>query len=90
MIKLMTPDDIVVKGNEIYKNTFRDEYENIHDGKYLAIDVTNENAYLADYPEEALAEAEKRNPIGSFYLAKIGAETAFRVGNLGEQVDDLG
>lgn len=89
MINIMAPDDIVEKGNDIYQNTFRDEYESIHDGKFLATDVANENAYLSDFPEEALAEAEKRNPNGSFYLVKIGAETAFHVGYIGEQDNDL-
>ena len=56
---VMTPDKAAEKGNEIYNRLFRKHYEGIHDGKFLAIDLINENAYLGDYPEDAVGNAEK-------------------------------
>ncbi len=85
MDNVMTPDRIGEKGDEIYNNLFRKKYEGVHDGKFLAIDVVNAKAYLGDYPEDALDNAEKDNSDTNLYLVKIGAEAAFHVGHIGDQ-----
>ncbi len=89
MNSLFTPAEIAEKGDSIYNELFRDKYEGIHDGKFIAINVVNSNGFLGDYPEEALADAQAKEPTGTFYLAKIGANTAFHVGYLGERDDEL-
>ena len=90
MDDLMTPDKIAEKGERIYDDFYRAKYEGYQDGHFLAIDTTNEAAYLGDYPEEALDKAVQENSNGRFYLVKIGAETAFHVGYIGVQNSDLG
>ncbi len=85
MDNVMTPDKIAEKGGKIYNCMFRKKYEGIHDGKFLAIDVINEKAYLGDYPEDALDNAAKDKVDTNLYLVKIGAETAFHVGYTGDQ-----
>ena len=89
MNSLVTPNEIAEKGESIYNQLFREKYEGLHDGKFLAINVVNSNEFLGDYPEDALAIAVAREPNGTFYLVKIGANTAFRVGHFGEQNNEL-
>ena len=85
MENLMTPDKAAAKGNEIYDRMFRKKYEGIHDGKFLAIDIMNEKAYLGDYPEDAVDNAEKDKSNTNLYLVKIGAKTAFQLGPIVDQ-----
>jgi hypothetical protein len=55
-------------------------------GKYLAIDVDTEKAYLAASPQEALSLAEKANAHGTFHLVKIGSEGLYRVASYGQRL----
>ena len=75
-----TPQEIAEKGESLYKERFRAEYEKSRLGKYLAIDITSQEAFVADTAEEAMAAAEKKNPTGYFHLVKIGAPGVYRVG----------
>ncbi len=74
-----TPQEIAEKGEALYKNRFRAEYEE-HEGRFLAIDVTLEEAFVADTPEGALEAAQRKNPQGFFHLVKIGSLGVYRVG----------
>ena len=79
MGNVMTPDKIAEIGDQIYHDTFRETYEDEYKGRFLAIDVTYKTAHLGDHPEDAINEAEKKNPNGNFYLVKIGEAAAFHV-----------
>ena len=70
MDELMTPDKIAEKGDEIYNRKFRKKHEGNNNGNFLAVDVINEKAYLGDYPEDALDNAEKNNSDTKFILSK--------------------
>lgn len=84
MSVVMTLEAIAEKGRRIYSETLSKEYEGQFDGQFLAIDVANGQAYLGEYPEDALELAKEHNPYGDFYLVKIGAEATFHVGYLDE------
>lgn len=83
-----TPSIIAEKGEKLYKEKFRAEYEPTSVGKFLAIDIDSERAFLADTPEAALQDAGKASPTGSFHLVKIGSPGVFRVGYAGRQSGD--
>jgi hypothetical protein len=76
------PRQIVERGTRIYDQKYRAEYENKWRGRFAAIDITSENAYVADYPEEALTIAKVAAPHGIFYLTHIGSLTTFKSSRL--------
>ncbi|MCY4051730.1 MAG: hypothetical protein OXF60_09615 [Gammaproteobacteria bacterium] len=84
-MKYIPPEKIAEEGDKIYNDMFKSKYEGHYDGMFLSIDIDTKEAHLGKYPEDALGLAEKKNPDGRFYLVKIGKETAFHVGYIGER-----
>jgi hypothetical protein len=78
-MELSNPKVIAERGEQIYQQKYKSAYESEHLGKFLAIDVNTEQAYLGDSPLEALESARKGSPRGLFHLIKVGAAGAFRV-----------
>ncbi len=76
---LDTPDKIAEEGERIYAQRHRAELENEHRGHFVAIDVLSGNAYVAEFPEQALEKARARAANGIFHLIRIGAPGAFKV-----------
>lgn len=74
------PKQLAEKGEAIYKAKFQQEYERLHPGKYAAIDITTEKAYVADTPEAAVDLLQKENPQAFFHLVRIGAPGVYKVG----------
>jgi hypothetical protein len=72
------PRVIAERGTEIYEK-YRAKYEKESRGRFAAIDIDSERAYVADYPEEVLAIARSAAPNGSFYLVHIGSRAAFKI-----------
>ena len=83
-----TPQQIARKGGQLYQELFRDKYEKDYTGQYLAIDVTNAEAHVAETPEAAIEAAQKANPDGYFHLIKIGGPGVYRIGSVGRQEID--
>ena len=84
------PREIAERGSEIYDRKYRDEYERKWRGRFAAIDITNERAFVADFPEGALGEAKKASPRGVFFLVRIGSPAAFRTSRLVGHADPRG
>lgn len=82
---LMSPNEIAERAKRIYADKFRETYEGSHDGEFLAVDVNSEEAYPGKYPEDAMNAADQAAPDGTFYLIRIGRETAFDMGFTGGQ-----
>ena len=76
------PQEIAIKGNEIYKRKYRAEYERRYKGQFAAIDLLSEKAYLADFPEAALANAKNAAPESTFYLLRVGSSGAFKISRI--------
>jgi hypothetical protein len=74
------PHDIAQRGNAIYREKYRTVFEPKWRGRFAAIDIDSEQAFVADYPEKALSEAKRVAPDGVFYLVKIGSAGAFKTG----------
>jgi hypothetical protein len=74
----LSPHTIAERGVAIYRRRYAAEFERKWRGRFAAIDIDTEQAYVADYPEEALAEARRAAPKSLFYLIRIGSPSAFR------------
>ena len=75
----LNPKAIVEAGERIYRDKYQKEYEANHRGKFLAIDVQTEEAYLGDTSEEPLRAGRNVSPKGIFHLVRVGSPGAFRV-----------
>jgi hypothetical protein len=73
---------IAEQGTEIYQRKYRADYELRHKGRFVAIDLKSSNAYLADFPEEAIALARSSAPDGEFFLLRVGSSSAFKSSRL--------
>lgn len=78
-MELSNPKAVAERGEELYREKYKLEYESKHPGKFLAIDVTTGKAYLADSAEAAITIAQIEAPQGTFHLIKVGSAGAFRV-----------
>ncbi len=76
---LSSPQQIAEKGEEIYKRAYQHRLEQSDRGKFVAIDVVSEKAYVGTTPESAYEAARRENATGPFHLIKIGDVGAFRV-----------
>lgn len=76
---LSNPKAMADRGEAIYREKYKAAYEAEHLGKFVAIDVKSEHAYMGDSPDDALELARKEAPTGLFHLIKIGSPGAFRV-----------
>jgi hypothetical protein len=73
---------IAERGIAIYRKKYLADFERKWRGRFAAIDIDTEQAYVADYPEQALSEAKHAAPNGLFYLVRIGSLGAFRTARL--------
>jgi hypothetical protein len=73
-----TARSIAARGLAICRAKYLADFERKWRGRFAAIDIYSEQAYVADYPEQALAEAKRAAPQGLFYLIRIGSPAAFR------------
>ena len=76
---LSNPKAVAERGEQIYKEKYKNTYESEYPSKFVAIDVMTEKPYIANSPMEALEAARKDAPQGLFHLIKVGSRGAFRV-----------
>ncbi len=76
---LSNPKTVAELGERIYRERYKNLFEQEHPGWFAAIDVTTERAYVAEYSEGALETASKAAPRGIFHLVQIGHTGAFRL-----------
>jgi hypothetical protein len=74
------PKQLAEKGEAIYMQKYKQEYERLYPGRFVAIDLSTEKAYLADTPEGAIEALQKENPKSFFHLVKVGSTGVFKVG----------
>jgi alkaline phosphatase len=72
--------DIAERGEAIYKNKYQTEFEAKCLGKFVAINILNEDATVADTSEEAIRLALEKEPDGFFHLVRVGHKAAFEAG----------
>lgn len=75
LIKQVNIQQIADQGMKIYEE-IKDQYDPLHRGRFLALDVESKNAYLSDTSEDALEQAREHHPDHIFYVVKIGYDAA--------------
>lgn len=76
---LQNSEDIAAQGSAIYERRYRAEFEPKWSGRYAAIDIKSEQAFVEDFPETALRKAREALPDSMFYLVRIGSRGAFKL-----------
>jgi len=76
----LTPDEIVRRGEEIYNEKFREEYEKKYHDSFVVIDIETGKIYRSQTPEKAFVTARTNAPGGVFCLLRVGSPDAFRMG----------
>ncbi len=71
---------IAERGEAIYGEKYRAEMERTSNGKFIAINVANADATLADTGEDAIRLALEKDPSGFFHLMRVGHKAAFEAG----------
>lgn len=74
------PKQLAEKGEAIYKSKYQQEYERLYPGKYAAIDLATEKAFVADTPEGAVELLQRENPKSYFHLVRVGSTGVYKVG----------
>ena len=72
-------EKIVEKGQRIYEERYKEDYEKNHQGKFVAVDILSEEICMGDFAEQALQKARSTFPQGIFHLIRIGSPGAFKV-----------
>jgi hypothetical protein len=76
---LDSPERIAEAGEKAYADRYKSLLESTNRGHFVAIDVLTGEAYVAEFPEQALEKARAQAPNGVFHLIRIGAPGAFKV-----------
>lgn len=76
---LNNPKAIAEAGERIYQTKFQADFEKSSLGKYVAINVNKETAFVGDTPEAAFSAARKDDVTGVFHLIRIGYPGAFQM-----------
>lgn len=71
LIKQADIQKIADEGSKIYQN-IKTDFEPHQNGKFLAIDIGSQKAYLGITSAEALELARQSHPHKVFYVVKIG------------------
>jgi hypothetical protein len=72
--------EIATRGEAIYRDRYRAEMEKTSNGKFIAINIANADATIADTAEDALRLALEKDPSGFFHLIRVGHRAAFEAG----------
>lgn len=75
-----SPKQLAEKGEAIYKTKYQKEYEKLYPGKYVAIELSTEKAYVGDTPEGAVELLQRESPKSYFHLVRVGFTGVFKVG----------
>ena len=75
LIKKVDIQRIAEEGEKIY-DQIKVNYDPKEKGKFLAIDIDSQKAYLGNTSAEALELARQNHPNKVFYIVKIGFDVA--------------
>ncbi|HEV2988577.1 MAG TPA: hypothetical protein VG759_09050 [Candidatus Angelobacter sp.] len=72
--------EIAERGETIYAQKYQAQYEKTLRGKYVAINVNNGEAVVADTAGDALRTGLEKDPNGLFHLVRVGHRAPFEAG----------
>lgn len=75
LIKKADLQEIATEGSKIY-NQIKINYEPKENGKFLAIDIDTNKAYIGNTSADAVVLARQNHPDKVFYVVKIGFDVA--------------
>ena len=81
-----SPDEIVARGEKIYNEKYREEYERRYHDSFVVIDIRSGDVWRSRKPEKAFEAAKKKAPEGVFYLIRVGSPGAFRMSYTSDDV----
>ncbi len=67
------------RGEQIYNEKYKEEFEKKYWGQYVEIDVNTGKAYVGRTHDEALKRAHKNAPDGFFLVLGIGFDASIRM-----------
>lgn len=86
LIKQTDIQKIAEEGAKIYEK-IKGRYEIDDKGKFLAIDIETEDAFLGNISSEAVELAKRSHPDKVFYVVKIGFSSAEILASLEQEYD---
>lgn len=75
-----SPRDLAEHGEAIYRSRYQTEFEERHAEKFVAINLRNEDATVAESSEDAVHFALQKDPQGILFLIRVGHPAAFDAG----------
>ncbi len=85
---LSNPKEIAERGEKIYNEKYKVRFEREHPRKFVAVDVTTEEAYFGNTPEGVLESAHEASPNGIFHLIQVGFPSAIRISYTNHAIAD--
>jgi hypothetical protein len=85
--KLLDAAKVAEAGERIYRRHYQQEYEASHSGKFVAINVSSERAFLSTTLREAIEEGRAADPEGLFHVIRIGFPSVYDGGFQMSHVD---
>lgn len=79
--------DVVQRGERIYAEKYQQQYESQYPDHYIVIEVNSGAAFLAQYPEDAIAKAQGAVQNGALHLIRIGAPSAYQLSYFSDDAD---
>src|SRR6266567_8313710 len=73
-------DDLVERGETVYRQRLASILESSHDGEFVAVEPDSGRYFLGSTASAALVTAHSAMPTSLFYLTRVGRETAHTVG----------
>ncbi len=77
---LLTDEEVVRRGEELYRETIQDALEPEHNGEFLAIDISSGDYELGTENLAALDRLKARRPGAVPYIRRVGYDTAVSIG----------
>jgi hypothetical protein len=72
--------EIAQRGEAIYREKWEKQLAQSAAGKFVAINIDNGDALIAETSEQAVRLAEEKYPEGYFHLIRVGESGAFDAG----------
>jgi hypothetical protein len=76
-LELPDPNEMAATGKRIYREKYQADFEARYPGKIVAIDLTTQQAFVAQSMREAGERGRKACPDSLFYFLKVGAPAVF-------------
>ncbi|MBA2376322.1 MAG: hypothetical protein M3494_03840 [Actinomycetota bacterium] len=73
-------EEVVRRGREIYEREIRAKVEPEHEGRFLAVDITDGSYEVGESDVEVSGAALGKNPKAVLYLMRVGHPAAYRLG----------